>query len=105
MAVSVAPLTTAVMGAVDTRRAGSASGVNNAVAHAAGLLAIAVLALVVLAVFSNSLDVITSRTSPTTSCALWRRARTLAEPPTPVALVTNTLRRVHRPDSSADRSG
>jgi predicted MFS family arabinose efflux permease len=55
MAESRAPLTTAVMGAVDARRAGSASGVNNAVARAAGLLAIAVQGLVVLAVFSSSL--------------------------------------------------
>jgi hypothetical protein len=63
MAVSVAPLTTAVMGAVDAGHAGSASGVNNAVARAAGLLAIAVQGLVVLAVFSSSLDRHLSRLS------------------------------------------
>ena len=42
MTVTVAPLTSAVLGAVDSRRAGVASGVNNAVARLAGLLGIAV---------------------------------------------------------------
>lgn len=56
MAVAVAPLTTAVMGSVDSQRAGIASGINNAVARTAGLMAIAVLGIVALAMFSASLD-------------------------------------------------
>jgi EmrB/QacA subfamily drug resistance transporter len=56
MAVAVAPLTTAVMGSVDSQRAGIASGINNAVARTAGLLAIAALGIVALATFSASLD-------------------------------------------------
>ncbi len=56
MAISVAPLTTAVMNAVESRHAGLASGINNAVARMGELLAIAVFGLVVLTSFSSSLD-------------------------------------------------
>jgi EmrB/QacA subfamily drug resistance transporter len=56
MAVSVAPLTTTVMNSVTPNRVGVASGVNNAVARGAGLLAIAVLGIVMLHAFDHSMD-------------------------------------------------
>ncbi len=85
MSLVIAPLTTTVMNSVGANRAGIASGVNNAVSRTAGLLAVAVLNLVVIAVFAHALatTLATSPIDPALRRALLAEASRLANAPIP----------------------
>lgn len=85
MAVSIAPLTTVVMNAIGPDRSGVASGVNNAVARIAGLLAVAVLGIVALHAFRSSLEAapILSEVSPAVRQEILAHTIDLAATPIP----------------------
>ena len=80
MTISVAPLTTVVMGSVDQQRTGAASGVNNAVSQTAGLLALALTAPLFFQVFSSSLnrDLVRDSVRPATVSEVWPQRGRLA---------------------------
>ena len=64
MAISVAPLTTTVMNALDESQAGAASGVNNAVSRLASLLAIALFGIVMSVAFQSALASLAQDVAP-----------------------------------------
>ena len=83
MAITVAPLTSTVMSAVDESETGVASGVNNTVARVAALLAVAIVGLVALEVFGRVLSA---------------RLTTVALSPAVRSALTLDLGVVHLPD-------
>src|SRR6266545_546591 len=92
MAVSVAPLTTAVMGAVSSSHSGTASGINNAVSRVAGLLAIALFGIVLIGAFGSNLErrLDTLNLTPQTRQALSAQRNRLAAAEVPTAVSGET---------------
>lgn len=80
MAVTVAPLTTVVMSSVDQDHAGTASGINNAVARVASVLAIAVFGVVMVKAFDLRLthELANLRLSPDVVSEIQSRVTRLA---------------------------
>jgi EmrB/QacA subfamily drug resistance transporter len=84
LAATVAPLTATVLSDADEANAGIASGVNNAIARVAGLVAIAAVGAVIATQFSSALDqrLTGIRLSPAASAAVAQaRGQTLARVP------------------------
>ena len=98
MAITVAPLTTTVMNSVPQAQAGVASGVNNAVARTAGLIAIAVLGIVMLHAFNVGLHhrLIQSNLPPAVLESLQSQRTKLAALALPVTLDPVTTELIRR---------
>jgi EmrB/QacA subfamily drug resistance transporter len=98
MAITVAPLTTTVMSSISQNRAGIASGVNNAVARTASLIAIAVFGVVMLRVFKAGLDhrLSTANLPPSVEQSLQTQSIKLAAIEIPESIGPGTHQFIHR---------
>ena len=98
MTISVAPLTTTVMSAVDESHAGVASGINNAIARVAGLLAVAVLGAVAVGAYGAAIGerVAMLDLSAEQRLALEAQAPRLAEAAVPPEIIGDARQRVAR---------
>jgi len=97
MATTVAPLTTTVMTSFgEEKHAGAASGINNTVARAAGLLAIALFGALSIMIFAPALDarLASSGMSPAVRQAMAAQRLRLAEAKPPATLDAATRARV-----------
>jgi predicted MFS family arabinose efflux permease len=103
MAISVAPLTTTVMNSVAESRAGVASGINNAISRAAGLLAIAIFGAVMLDSFEHHLSarIAALHLSPTVSQTIEDQRTKLAGAEIPSDLTAETRQQLR---DAIDRS-
>jgi EmrB/QacA subfamily drug resistance transporter len=98
MAITVAPLTTAVINGVDARQIGIASGINNAVASIASLLFVAVLGTIALGTFGRSLDrhLAATNATPEIRAVVATSRDALASPSVPTNMSTQDQDTTHR---------
>jgi EmrB/QacA subfamily drug resistance transporter len=98
MAITVAPLTTAVVNGVVERQIGIASGINNAVASIASLLFVAILGTVALNAFGRSLDrhLVATNASTEIRAVVATSRDALESPPTPANMSAQDKNTIHR---------
>jgi len=103
----VTPLTTGVMSALDTHHAGIASGVNNTISRIAGLLAIAILGLLLSQAFYRSFDnkTLSQHLSPSTHALLEQQRPSLAAGRPPIGLKGSDAALVRRDVREAYTTG
>ena len=97
MTITIAPLTTTVMNALGQALAGTASGVNNAVSRAAGLLAIAALGVVLAHVFDARLHDALAHSSlpPAVAAAIEAQRHKLGAIAPPAGAASSVAAQVH----------